>query len=218
MPLLSETGNVTLPHGEHKSARKSIQFPIRRLKPIIFSNFGPDFHFWWISENGKTRIRSWLNISRVIKGAAAMPLLLVALVIILMLAERKVISLISSAVKNDLVKLTLKVVCTKLLFFQRGLKGSCKVYFIMMNWTYTPWIFYNRIEILLPIRNEIFTLSPQRIWLLLTRRDASQFCHSCHTFCQSLCFSRPFHFKAWSMYSVQNICTLVSMYNCKVCA
>ena len=61
-----------------------------------------------------------MNISRVIKGAAAMPLLLVALVIILMLAERKVISSISSAVKNDLVKLTLKVVCTKLRFYNRG--------------------------------------------------------------------------------------------------
>ena len=64
-----------------------------------------------------------MNISRVIKGAAAIPPLLVALVIILMLAERKVISLISSAVKNDLVKLTLKVVCTKLLFFSTGVKG-----------------------------------------------------------------------------------------------
>ena len=52
-----------------------------------------------------------------------MPLLLVALVIILMLAERKVISSISSAVKNDLVKLTLKVECTKLLFFSTGVKG-----------------------------------------------------------------------------------------------
>ena len=49
-----------------------------------------------------------------------MPLLLVALVIILMLAERKVISSISSAVKNDLVKLTLKVVCTKFRFYNRG--------------------------------------------------------------------------------------------------
>ena len=53
-------------------------------------------------------------------AASAMPLLLVALVIILMLAERKVISSISSAVKNDLVKLTLKVVYKTSLFFNWG--------------------------------------------------------------------------------------------------
>ena len=74
-----------------------------------------------------------MNISRVIKGAAAIPPLLVALVIILMLAERKVISLISSAVKNDLVKLTLKVVCTKLLFFSTGVKGIPESYNYELN-------------------------------------------------------------------------------------
>ena len=88
------------------------------------------------------------------------------------------------------------------LFFQPVLKGSRKVYFIIMNWTHKPWIFYNRIEFLLPTHNEIFTLSPQRIWLLLTRRDASQFCHSCHTFCQSLYFSRPFHFKVCTVCKI----------------
>ena len=88
-----------------------------------------------------------MNISRVIKGAAAIPPLLVALVIILMLAERKLISLISSAVKNDLVKLTLKVECTKLLFFSTGAKGipESLFYDYELN-THTSWIFYNRIE------------------------------------------------------------------------
>ena len=55
-----------------------------------------------------------------------MPLLLVALVIILMLAERKVISSISSAVKNDLVKLTLKVVY-KTSLFSTGVKGILQI-------------------------------------------------------------------------------------------